>query len=194
MIPAAILTILQTTWAIWWLRLHLRIRSGRNYAAGRHAVSSNFLYQTISPLLYVLQNGLCIASFWSNDAWLLKIHDSNAWRIVGFILFFLGSILYAWALRHLGTNYSPCYDSHLPTEIVKTGPYHWIRHPMYGAKFLIGAATIVVSGSLWFVPTTIYFYWTTNKTLVREDNQLRQLVPGYQKYQTDTTMLIPRVI
>lgn len=190
---ATVFTVIQAIWALWWLHLHQRIRRERRYAVGRKSISGNILYRIISPFLYVMQNGLFIASFWSDEAWLLKIHDSDMWRTAGFIVFFSGSVLYSWALQHLGPHYSPCYDSYLPIEIVRAGPYRWIRHPMYGAKLLIGAATILVSGSAWFIPINIYFYYVTIRTMLREDSQL-QIVPGYTKYQESTEMLIPGII
>ena len=186
-----VFTIFQCLWAIWWLCLHLRIRKNRSYATDRKAVHTNLFYQIVSPLLYLMQNGLCLASFWSNSPWLLKFHDSDICRSLGFLLFFFGSNLYFWALLHLGKNYSPCYDSHLPSAIVRTGPYQWIRHPMYGAKLLIGLATIIVSGSLWFVPTILYFFGVTIRSMLREEAQLRQLAPGYIEYQARTKMIVP---
>lgn len=188
---ALIFTIFQFVWAIWWARLHIRIRRNHHYAHGRTKAATDKLYRYASPLLYMMQNIIFIASFWSNAQWLLKFHDSDAWRLVGFILLLVGSALYAWALRHLGVHYSPCYDSHLPAVIIDTGPYRWVRHPMYAAKFLIGAATIVVSGSLWFIPTTIYFFWTTYRTILREDANLQKVMPQYSVYQSQTAMLIP---
>lgn len=90
-------------------------------------------------------------------------------RALGFLLLFVGSALYAWALTHLGENYSPCYDSHLPTTLVSTGPYRWVRHPMYLAKLAIGVATVVTSESLWFIPPTIYLFDRTIRAMGRED-------------------------
>jgi protein-S-isoprenylcysteine O-methyltransferase Ste14 len=107
------------------------------------------------------------------------------------MLFLISSVIYRWALRHLGSNYSPCYDSHLPAVIVKAGPYRWIRHPMYLAKFIIGMATLTLSGSLWFVPTTIYFFIATFRTMQREELDLNRSLVGYQDYQRNTARLLP---
>jgi len=88
------------------------------------------------------------------------------------MLLIAGSILYWWALKHLGQNYSPCYDSHKPKELVRTGPYRFIRHPMYNAKFLIGIATVFISGSWWFVPPTLYLIAATRKAMILEDKYI----------------------
>lgn len=118
--------------------------------------------------MYLTQIALSIASFWSDSPWLLRFHDSDSLRTLGFLALIAGAALYVWALRHLGDHYSPCYDTHLPTTLVSTGPYRWVRHPMYLAKLLIGAAVVVTSGSMWFIPMTIYFFKRTVAAMGRE--------------------------
>lgn len=169
MLAAIFFTILQLAWSVWWAALHAKIRRNRAYSKGRKVVASDRPYRLVSPLMYLMQNALSVASFWSNAAWLLKFHHSNMMRALGFLLLFVGSALYAWALTHLGENYSPCYDSHLPTTLVSTGPYRWVRHPMYLAKLAIGVATVVTSESLWFIPPTIYLFDRTIRAMGRED-------------------------
>ena len=191
MISPAYFTLFQCVWAVWWASLHRRIRSGRKYAIGRTAVGSDFLYRASNPLLFLMQNALCIASFWSVSPWLLRFHNNDALRVIGMTLFIGGSVLYSWAVQHLGSNYSPCYDRHMPLHLVQTGPYRWIRHPMYAAKILVGVATVVTSGSLWFLPTTIYFFGSTLTAMNSEDTELARTLPGYLEYRRGKGMLIP---
>ncbi|HET9954257.1 MAG TPA: isoprenylcysteine carboxylmethyltransferase family protein, partial [Polyangiaceae bacterium] len=152
-----------------WGTLHSRIRKNRLYAQGRKATSTDAPYRWLNPVLFVMQLTLCTASFWTESPWLLAAHPSNAVRWVGVVLFCGGSGLYAWALAHLGANYSPCYDSCAPIRLVRSGPYSRIRHPMYAGKIIVAIGTVVVSGSLWFVPTTIYLLAATLRAMRRED-------------------------
>lgn len=98
------------------------------------------------------------------------------------------------ALQHLGDNYSPCYDSHLPGTLVTSGPYAVIRHPMYLAKLLAGAGTLLLSGSLWLVPSTIYLFAVTLRALQCEERQLLSHLHGYPQYAARTARLIPYVL
>jgi len=191
MSTALIFTVLFLAWAISWGALHRHIRRNRAYAQHRAATSADSVYRWTNPFLYLMQIGLCTASFWSASPWLLAFHHSNVVRAMGVLLLYGGFALYAWAIAHLGSNYSPCYDTHAPTDMVHTGPYRWIRHPMYAAKLVIGSATIVTSGSLWFVPTTIYFFLATLRATWREDRILSESLPGYRAYQTRTSLLVP---
>ena len=61
-------------------------------------------------------------------------------------------------------------------------------------KILIGLATLVTSGSLWFVPATLYFCFTTWRATIREDQQLSVALPDYPAYQAQTTRLVPWLI
>ena len=191
MITAPLFTGFLLIWAAWWGDLHTRIRRNRAYAKGRTPTSTDTTYRWVNPLLFAMQLAICTASFWTSSSWLLPFHDSNAMRALGVALFCAGSGVYAWALQHLGSNYSPCYDLHAPAELVRSGPYRQVRHPMYAGKLILAGATVVVSGSLWFLPTTLYLFAATLRAMYREDRALSAAMPEYRDYRGQTTMLIP---
>jgi protein-S-isoprenylcysteine O-methyltransferase Ste14 len=193
MIAEICFTMFQVCWAVAWARLHLKIRKGREYAAARIHIDSNTRYKLLSPLLYLLQNTVSIACFWSNADILLKFHDRHLIRFAGVILMIGATWLYAVSLKHLGENYSPCYDAHLPRELVTSGPYRIVRHPMYLAKLMIGFGTILVSGSIWFVLPTIYLTFEALRSLFKEERYLAANLPDFLVYQSSTARIIPKV-
>jgi protein-S-isoprenylcysteine O-methyltransferase Ste14 len=188
-----IFTLFQIFWAFIWAANHIKIRRLRRYAGNRAQASTNRRYKVVSFFLYISQNILCIASFWSNSQLLLKIHDSNSMRFVGLILISLATILYLKSLSYLGRNYSPCFDSHIPYELISSGPYKFTRHPMYLAKLMVLIGNFVISGSLWFLPMFIYFVLETIRTIVNEERYLATSIPGYMDYKKRTTRMIPLV-
>src|SRR5687768_4866917 len=151
-----IFTLFQAYCASVWAAKHIKIRRLRRYADKRTRADKNSRYKVISYFLYISQNILWIASFWSSHQLLLKVHESDSMRVVGVILISYATILYFKSLRHLGRNYSPCFDSHVPLEIISSGPYKYTRHPMYLAKLLVGVGNFVISGSLWFLLMLVY--------------------------------------
>ena len=118
-----IFTLFQVCWASVWAAKHIKIRRLRGYADNRTRADKNTRYRILSYFLYVSQTVLCIASFWSTSQLLLKIHNSDSMRLVGVILIAYATTLYFRSLNHLGRNYSPCFDSHVPLELICSGPY-----------------------------------------------------------------------
>ena len=186
-----IFTVFQICWAFVWAAKHMRLRRRRRYAEKRIRADKNRRYQVVSYFLFISQNAICLASLWSNSELLFKVHESNSIRVVGVIIISYASILYFRSLEHLGRNYSPCFDSHVPLEIVSSGPYKLTRHPMYLAKLLIGVGNFVFSGSLWFMLMLLYLSAETLRTILNEERYLTKALPAYSDYRKRTARMIP---
>jgi protein-S-isoprenylcysteine O-methyltransferase Ste14 len=124
----------------------------------------------------------------------LKIIDGPAWRAGRLALVYAGLTIYLFAQKHLGRNYSPCFDSHLPFEIVTTGPYGIVRHPGWLAKGLVGLGTTVATGSLWFAALFVWLLIEMRKTIATEEAILAAAFPSYAEYRAHTWMLVPFVV
>lgn len=186
-----IFTIFQSSWAFVWAAKHIKIRKRRSYAHNKAQGDTNTRYKVVSYFLYILQNILCVASFWSNSQLLLKIHDNNSMSFMGVILISTATVLYFRSLAYLGRNYSPCFDSHVPFDLISNGPYKFTRHPMYLAKLLIVTGNFIISGSLWFVIIFVYLMLETVRTIANEERYLSASVEGYTNYKKRTTRVIP---
>jgi protein-S-isoprenylcysteine O-methyltransferase Ste14 len=194
MSAALSLTAFHVLWSFLWGAVHVRIRRGRKYARGRPAVGPiDRWYRRVNPMLFVGQLGLSVACLWNDWPGLLQFHHSVLLRWGGATLLTLSLGLTWFALRHLGDNYSPCYDSHLPRTLTTSGPYALIRHPMYLAKILAGLGTVLFSGSLWFLPSTAYLVVVTLRALREEESELMINMPGYGGYAARTRWFIPHV-
>ena len=186
-----LLTLFQIVWAWVWAAKHIKIRGLRSYANDRKRVDTNNRYHVVSYFLYISQNILCMACFWSNSQLLLKIHNSNLMRFAGVVLTVLATVLYFKSVNYLGRNYSPCFDSHIPFELKSGGPYKFTRHPMYLAKLLIGIGSFLISGSLWFFPMFVYLALETSRSILKEERYLAASFPGYADYQKRAARMIP---
>lgn len=79
-------------------------------------------------------------------------------------------------------------------RVVTTGPYRFVRHPMYSGTLLAWVAAALSLGSWWmFVPAALgiaLFIWRTRL----EDATLQEKLPGYRDYARQTRYrLIPGV-
>jgi len=79
-------------------------------------------------------------------------------------------------------------------QIVKTGPYRFIRHPAYMGGIFAWLATPILLGTLWaLLPAVLISAGITLRTAL-EDRTLQAELSGYQEYcQTTHYRLVPGV-
>lgn len=67
-------------------------------------------------------------------------------------------------------------------QVVTTGPYRFVRHPMYAALFPFVICVALILGSLWaLVPGGIIAMLFVIRTAL-EDRMLHEELPGYKEY------------
>ena len=72
-----------------------------------------------------------------------------AWiRWAGFVLALAAAALLTWTHHVLGKNYSPKLEIREQHRLITTGPYRWVRHPMYGAIFFWTAGVALITAKL----------------------------------------------
>jgi protein-S-isoprenylcysteine O-methyltransferase Ste14 len=73
------------------------------------------------------------------------------WRpglaVGGVVLAWLGVGLHAWGRRALGTNWTSTVTPPARGALAETGPYAFVRHPLYAAILLLGAGTVAAHPS-----------------------------------------------
>ncbi len=105
----------------------------------------------------------------------------------GAFLFFLGMALITWTMS---VNRFAEPTVRIQTDrghtVVTSGPYRFIRHPMYAGTIPMYVATALVLGSLWALGLAgvlaVLLVWRT----ALEDRTLRRELPGYAEYAART--------
>lgn len=174
-----------------WVLKYRSARRGRRYAEGRESIGRDDRFRVFGKVIFVAMNVLTLASFWTDSRLLLLLGQSETIRVAGIISLIAATLLYAKSLGHLGNNYSPCFDAHLPFQIVTHGPYRYIRHPLYLANILQGVGYTLTSGSLWVLVLAAYGILTMFRSIVREESYLGKTFPEYEDYRAKTSRLIP---
>lgn len=186
-------TVLWLIFCALWAAKSLILRRHRAYAQGKRFADKNPRFKYISYGIFVPQVALPLATFFSDSILLLKIHSSATISSIGLALCYSGLALYLYAQKHLGKNYSPCFDSHIPFEVVSSGPYRLIRHPGWLAKLMTGLGTVLASGSAWFAPAMIWIIIEMRRTIRVEEAYLIEALPDYNVYRSKTFALFPYV-
>jgi protein-S-isoprenylcysteine O-methyltransferase Ste14 len=76
------------------------------------------------------------------------VPDTQTFHIIG-IAVQSGFLLFAvWARRHLGRNWSGDVTVKVGHELIRTGPYRRIRHPIYTAMFGMYAGAAIAIGEV----------------------------------------------
>ncbi len=121
--------------------------------------------------------------------------DTDPWREgVGLVLFSLGLGFAIWARVHIGRNWgSPMSQKNEP-ELVTSGPYHLVRHPIYSGILVGVLGTAVALGWLWLTAVVlggIYFLYSAT---VEERYLTEEFPDAYPEYKRSTKMLIPFIV
>ena len=106
-----------------------------------------------------------------------------------------GVALAIWARRHLGRNWSGRIAIKEGHELVRSGPYEFLRHPIYTAILAMYAGIAVVTGEwlgvIGFV-MVLLAYW--RKIRLEEAALDKAFGPAYDSYRRDTWALVPWVL
>lgn len=116
---------------------------------------------------------------------------NEAVRMVGVVLNALGLLFATWARVHLGRNWSARPTMKVGHELITSGPYRIVRHPIYTGIVLgwfgFGLVYGLISMGL-FVTFALMFAWRIR----REEAYMTELFPGqYPAYRARTNALIP---
>jgi protein-S-isoprenylcysteine O-methyltransferase Ste14 len=113
---------------------------------------------------------------------------------VGILLCVAGLALAVWARVYLGRNWGMPMSLKENPELVTTGPYRFVRHPIYAGMLLAMLGSSLVLGSLWLV-VFVFFAIYSIVFAVRNEEQLltKQFPNEYRDYRKRTKKLIPFV-
>jgi protein-S-isoprenylcysteine O-methyltransferase Ste14 len=118
----------------------------------------------------------------------------NLWN-VGCVMTFAGLAITIWSRLALGTNWSLTVTYREGHALVMTGPYRFVRQPMYSGLILMIGGTAVVVGSAGGLMAVRVFFLGTWWKLKKEEALLSQhFSREYQDYRTRTKALIPLII
>ena len=139
----------------------------------------------LSPFVYLI-----------NPAWMawskIGLPEWARWLGVGFgILCDLG--IY-WLFSSIGSGITPTSATRAEHRLVTSGPYRWVRHPLY----TVGSSMFVAFGLMadnWFVAVlgVLAFIGMAIRTPKEEANLIEKFGDDYREYMKRTGRFLPKL-
>jgi protein-S-isoprenylcysteine O-methyltransferase Ste14 len=122
-----------------------------------------------------------------------KIDLEPPLRLGGAALSVVGIACSLWAIVTLGRHYDLVLEVHAGHQLVRAGPFVWVRHPVYtglalhflGACLATGNALLLI-GTLLITLPAFYARARAEETLLRA-----QFGSEYDRYMDEVPMLVP---
>jgi len=125
-----------------------------------------------------------------------RVLPANDWTLsAGLAFTALGLGFAVWARVHLGRNWSSRPTIRVGHTLVRTGPYRFVRNPIYTGLLIGFTGTAIVIGAFWaFV--LILFLTAAFLMRIREEEKLLlgEFGEEYEKYRREVRALIPYLL
>ena len=118
--------------------------------------------------------------------------NTDPWRAgLGLVLFAVGLGFAIWARVHIGRNWGTPMTQKDDPELVTSGPYHLVRHPIYSGILVAGVGTAVALSWIWLVAVVLAGAYFVYSATVEERYMTEQFPDSYPVYRRSTKMLVP---
>jgi len=173
--------------AYWWaISTHVKVTERREPASSRlarlvsigSAVALLWLPSVPLPLLNKRFLPLGALRFW-----------------IGAAVTTVGLLFSVWARRHLGKNWSQAVTLKEGHELITSGPYALVRHPIYTGLLLAFVGSAVARGE-WrgLLAVALVFGALWSKLRLEEKWMRAQFGESYEAYSRQVAALVPYII
>jgi protein-S-isoprenylcysteine O-methyltransferase Ste14 len=106
-----------------------------------------------------------------------------------------GGIAFAiWARAQLGRNWGMPGSITADPELITTGPYSVVRHPIYTGVVAAMAGSALVHGMAWWILAIAFLVYFLISASAEEREMQRRFPDRYPEYRSNTKRLIPYVV
>lgn len=171
-------TAVYIVWGVFWLYWLIAAAGAK-----RGACSTRFR----APGLLAIVVFLLIRVFGPHT---LAIH-SLAGHVAGGILLIAGLGLAVWARIYLGRNWGMPMTKKEEPELVTSGPYRFVRHPIYSGLLLAVGGTALITNVYWLIALVVVGAYFIYSAKVEEQLMTTSFPATYPAYKARTKMLVP---
>ena len=173
------------TWLILWFAWAFQSKKTRE----KESVLSRLGYMLpVLAAAYLLSYAQKLPGWWNVE--IVAYRPWFGWLAVG--LTALGFTLAIWARAYLGSNWSGSVTIKVGHELIRTGPYRFVRHPIY-TGILIAMFGTALAYDRWRVLVALPVLWLafTIKRLKEEQFMRQTFGSQYDDYARTTGAIFP---
>lgn len=123
----------------------------------------------------------------------LGTHPGPISYVLGGVLFLAAAFVRARGLLDLGKGFSMAVEVREGQQLVETGLYHHIRHPLYLGVFCLFLACPVFLDARWSFLVSSLGFLAVYARIRKEEAFLAEHLPGYREYMERTWRVMPGV-
>ena len=154
--------------------------------SGRSWDFTFFIFVTVAVI--VLQPMLLpILSFRTTALWGLAI------QIIGAFIILIALALHSWSRVHLQHFYAERVEVQPEHQVIDTGPYQLMRHPVITSFFGIATGLFLINPAIPTLAALLYTIWDFSRAAKQEEELLTKTLPGYADYARRTPRFLPRL-
>lgn len=169
-------------WAVFWLYW---LSAAAGAKAGRRQSRSAGIRIAIAIVVIALSHTGAFRGHTTHDLWR---------GAIGVALFTAGLGLAVWARIHLGRNWGSPMSQKVDPELVTSGPYRWVRNPIYSGLIAAGIGTAIAVNIFWLVVVALLGSFFIYSAFEEQRFLERQFPETFPAYKRRTKMLIPFVL
>jgi protein-S-isoprenylcysteine O-methyltransferase Ste14 len=180
------ITVLWLVWLVYWCVAAIGTKATRR----QESVGSRLLH--IVPLAIGI---VLLASPHAAAGWLAVrfLPRSLAWFWLGFALVAAGLGVAMAARVWLGGNWSGTVTLKQDHELIRGGPYRWVRHPIYtGLLLALMGSAIAMNEWRGLIGVALITLALLRKIVVEERFLTEQFGDDYRRFRAAVPALIPR--
>jgi protein-S-isoprenylcysteine O-methyltransferase Ste14 len=184
--PSSAISALWMIFAVYWLISALK----RKRTKSRESALQRLSYVLPLVLMWMLLFRGSSQFPWLNTRF---APDTFTVAWIGTALTAAGIAIACWARYHLGENWSGTVTLKENHELIRTGPYRNIRHPIYTGILLALLGTAIAVGEVRALIAVVIAYASFYTKARREESFLaREFGANFTEHQRHTGMFLPR--
>lgn len=137
---------------------------------------------------------LSLGLFWLDpDIWSdVLVPVSRNLAMVGGLIFHIAALTIFWAHLALRRCWSAELETRADHALVETGPYRWVRHPLYSSYLLIAVGMFLMTGNVLLGASLLAYVLAVAARAWREERMLiERLGAAYVDYMLRTNRFLP---